>query len=290
VSDVTLSGIVNNEIESFSYPDLVFSADNRDESGPLSALPRLWATRKIGYLLNQIRLHGPEGEIIDQIVRLSIRYGIVTPYTSYLVTEPAPLGAAEQERIAGEQMEDMEAAPAAPTFGKNAVEKAAEQGAMEEAESVAGPPAEAVDVVRIVGSRTFVYTGDAWVDTSFDPDVMQTVKVNFLSEDYFALTQTSFELAAAFAMGPEVIALYDGVVYEVVAEDVPTEPIQVPAQPTEEATPVIEEPVIVGIPTEEPASEPGSPPSTPVPCLGGMLPLLLVPLAGVVVVVRKRLT
>ena len=35
-------------------------------------------------------------------MRLSIRYGIVTPYTSYLVTEEMALGAEAQDRIAGE--------------------------------------------------------------------------------------------------------------------------------------------------------------------------------------------
>ena len=44
----------------------------------LQFIPRLWATRKIGYLLTEVRLNGPQQELIDQIVRLSIRYGIVT--------------------------------------------------------------------------------------------------------------------------------------------------------------------------------------------------------------------
>jgi Ca-activated chloride channel homolog len=59
-------------------------------------------------------LQGPDQETIDQIVRLSIRYGIVTPYTSYLVTEEMPLGAAEQERIAGEQYSQLQSAPLRP--------------------------------------------------------------------------------------------------------------------------------------------------------------------------------
>jgi len=46
-------------------------------------VPRLWATRKIGALLSAIRLHGEDPELVDSIVRLSIRYGIITPYTSF---------------------------------------------------------------------------------------------------------------------------------------------------------------------------------------------------------------
>ncbi len=63
------------------------------ESRPLtgsdrfSFLPRLWATRRIGYLLEEIRLQGRTKELEDEIRRLGLKYGIVTPYTSYLVTE-----------------------------------------------------------------------------------------------------------------------------------------------------------------------------------------------------------
>ena len=60
-------------------------------------LPRLWATRKIGYLLDSIRLRqtdtpGSNGsaddpELVSEIVRLSKEYGVITPYTSFLVTD-----------------------------------------------------------------------------------------------------------------------------------------------------------------------------------------------------------
>jgi len=50
-------------------------------------VPRLWAVRKVGYLMDQIRLSGRNDELRKEIVRLGKRYGIVTPYTSYLVIE-----------------------------------------------------------------------------------------------------------------------------------------------------------------------------------------------------------
>lgn len=53
-------------------------------------LPRLWATRKVGYLLDQIRLHGANRELTDEVVRLAKRHGIVTPYTSALILEDEP--------------------------------------------------------------------------------------------------------------------------------------------------------------------------------------------------------
>ncbi|MFH1635090.1 MAG: VIT domain-containing protein [Chloroflexota bacterium] len=294
LTDVTLTGLVNGETQTFHFPDQVFTADSTNLQSPISNLqciPRLWATRKIGYLLNQIRLHGPEQELINQIVRLSIRYGIVTPYTSYLVTEAMPLGAAEQERIANDAYSDMQAAPAAPTYGQEAVEKAAEQGAMEAAESVAAPPAEAANMVRIVGARGFVLADDIWVDTAFDPDLMQTVEVAFLSDDYFALAESRPELGAAFALGWRVIAISDGVAYQVVDADSSVAPVDIPeadapANPaTEPAT------TETGLGPEstsrEPAATPAPGESGGLSCLGGLLPLVLFPLRVIVFHIRR---
>ncbi len=50
-------------------------------------IPRVWATRKVGYLLDEIRLRGENREIRESVIQLARRFGIVTPYTSYLVTE-----------------------------------------------------------------------------------------------------------------------------------------------------------------------------------------------------------
>jgi Ca-activated chloride channel family protein len=50
-------------------------------------LPRLWSTRRVGYLLEEIRLHGEEPELVDEIKHLGVKFGIVTPYTSFLVRE-----------------------------------------------------------------------------------------------------------------------------------------------------------------------------------------------------------
>ncbi|HID08420.1 MAG TPA: VWA domain-containing protein, partial [Armatimonadetes bacterium] len=50
-------------------------------------LPRLWAARKIGYLLDEVRLHRNQ-ELIDEIIRLSKEFGILTEFTAFLVTEP----------------------------------------------------------------------------------------------------------------------------------------------------------------------------------------------------------
>jgi Ca-activated chloride channel family protein len=282
-TDVTLTGKFNNETQTFVFSDQVFESQSKADSAQAS-IPRLWATRKIGYLLNKIRLNGPDQETIDQIVKLSIRYGIVTPYTSYLVTEEMPLGAAEQERIAGEQYNQMQAQPTQAPSGAGAVQKAYDEGVMAGAGSASAPPAEAANIIKIVGSRTFVLSDNIWTDTAFDPDTMQTVKVSFLSDDYFALTVSDPDLAAAFALGERVIALTGSVAYEVVPSDEPVEPIDVPAQTEPTAYPApntsAPTPTSAAYPVVEPTSTPAS-----TPCASALLPFLLAPLC--VLALRK---
>jgi len=81
--DLRLTGLVNNRPVTYTYEAVKF----RDEDGE-PFIARLWATRKVGYLLTQIRLHGAQRELVDEVIELSKRYGIITPYTSYLVEEP----------------------------------------------------------------------------------------------------------------------------------------------------------------------------------------------------------
>ena len=58
-----------------------------DEANDHEFIPRLWATRRVGYLLDEIRLRGENKELKDEVVELARKYSIVTPYTAYLITE-----------------------------------------------------------------------------------------------------------------------------------------------------------------------------------------------------------
>ena len=115
---ITLTGVVNGQPETFTYANQLFQT-----SGGYDFVPRLWATRRIGYILNQIRLHGDSPELIDEIVKLSVRYGIVTPYTSYLVTEDNILSEDQRNKVAHDQYNQSLQAPAAPSSGAGAVQR-----------------------------------------------------------------------------------------------------------------------------------------------------------------------
>src|SRR3989442_12549963 len=74
--------MVNGTKKKFTY-DMSFS----DETTERGFMPRLWATRRVGYLLEEIRLHGENAEIKEEVTELARKYSIVTPYTAYLIVE-----------------------------------------------------------------------------------------------------------------------------------------------------------------------------------------------------------
>jgi len=77
-----LTGSVNNTGEKF-----VYECDFSELQSKNGFIEPLWAKRRIGHLLDTIRLHGETKEVVDDVIRLSKEYGIQTPYTSYLVLE-----------------------------------------------------------------------------------------------------------------------------------------------------------------------------------------------------------
>ncbi|MBN2712612.1 MAG: VWA domain-containing protein [Planctomycetes bacterium] len=79
---VRLSGKVAGEEKTLTYENTFPAKETANDF-----LPRIWALRKVGYLLDDIRLHGETKEIREEIISLSKEYGIMTPYTSWLVIE-----------------------------------------------------------------------------------------------------------------------------------------------------------------------------------------------------------
>jgi Ca-activated chloride channel family protein len=226
---ITLSGTVNDRKVAIVYPK-----NNFTEEGGAEFIPRLWATRAIGSSLTEIRLHGEDQELVDAIVALSIRYGIITPYTSFLIDEEDIFSESGREAISREFGEELAADAAAPSSGSAAVEKAAFQGGMAAAEAPLtssvtlfptstgadggvskAEPRAVSEIVKQVGSKTFVLRDDVWTDTSFDGSKMETVLVEFLSEEYFDLISETPVLGDYFALGERVIVVYDGTAYEV---------------------------------------------------------------------------
>src|SRR5262249_21992193 len=80
---LTLKGLSGGALKHYVYENQSFPLRNEQND----FLPRLWATRRVGWLMEQVRTNGEQKELRDEIVDLGTRYGIVTPYTSYLALE-----------------------------------------------------------------------------------------------------------------------------------------------------------------------------------------------------------
>lgn len=221
-------------------------------------IPRLWAARKIGYLLTQIRLHGENAEWVDAIVTLSLRYGIITPYTSFLVEENAPL-TAEQRAKAPEQFA---AQPTPSASGVEAVQEAESRLGLGGAQSVppltqeplpqggGGAPAgeedqRAVSAIRYAGDKTFLCTGSTGsveavcVDTLFVPDQMTAREIGFGTATYWQLVNDHSTWRAYLALAPEVtFVAVDGTAYHILPGGPEGEPVPVTAEPAALTTPV----------------------------------------------------
>ena len=77
---IVLNGKLGREKKQYTYE---LDVTKKPDGKPF--VEELWARRKVGYLLDQIRLAGEEKELVDEVIRLAMNYGITTPYTSYLI-------------------------------------------------------------------------------------------------------------------------------------------------------------------------------------------------------------
>lgn len=82
--NLTLSGLVGGKRQSF---DLHADLAERSVGDTNSFVEKVWATRRIGELIDEIDLHGQNRELVDELVELSKKHGIMTPYTSFLADE-----------------------------------------------------------------------------------------------------------------------------------------------------------------------------------------------------------
>jgi Ca-activated chloride channel homolog len=253
---LVLEGTVNGEKRAFEY-----SVEFKESDTSKAYLPRMWAVRRVGYLMDQISLKGANKELQEEIVRLGTKFGIVTPYTSFLVVEDTAPPTAGEPLPAGRRSGDSafgnrggvgggggRPAPAPEDqAGEGAVSKSSsnlerrradtaadgEEAEKDANEDLAGAAREAgratrrearfaelkkagmsdeqakqeaANVVRTVGTRTFVWSEGRWVESDLtNGEIAKAEAVEYLSEAWFELSRKSNEMAKVLAIGDEII-------------------------------------------------------------------------------------
>ena len=227
---VRLKGEIAGQPTTYVY-ELNFTADDGTEF-----IPRLWAARKIGHLLTQIRLHGEQQEWIDAVVSLSLRYGIITPYTSFLVQEDDVLSSTQREEAA----ETFRAVRTPAPSGQQAVAEAEERLGLGGAD--APPPMEErapdeaapghVNRIRYAGNKTFLCDQESCTDSTYVPDKMSALKIKFGSERYWQLLSDHPAWGEYLALAPEVTFIApDGTAYQISVEEGREAPVEAPTEP-----------------------------------------------------------
>ncbi len=218
---VTLTGRVGDRIVRFEYAlHLPASQLSHD------FLPRVWAGRKIAHRIEEMKRHGPTKEVVEEIVRLAKQFGIVSPYTSYLVSEDiidhgnsmAP--GLMAQRVQGRYRDFAESNWAGDLAVEGArFERRLSWGeglhALDElAVAASGRSAkEVMQKVRSIGPKTFYLSDGVWYDSAYDPELHpEPTRVVMGSDEFRQLLDRLPGIARYFSL-TQVIVLYRGKVY-----------------------------------------------------------------------------
>lgn len=208
-------------------------------------IPFIWASRRVGFLMDEIRLHGENRELVEEIIRLSKEFGIITPYTSFLVTEDT--ASASRARPITDQQAGTVSSGGNGTEGYNVADVFKPQASSPDADfaastiheksgrsavslsktanelksSIAPAKSKTIDeqvaqtAVKRIADRTFYLSKEMWIDSRYRTS-MKLVTITFNSDRYFKLITDQPELARFLGLGRNLIVVLGEVAYQIV--------------------------------------------------------------------------
>ncbi len=235
---IKVTGTVAGETKTFEYK-LTFPELSEDDKS--SFVPRLWAGKKVDFLLNELRKSAPgdmNQELVDEVTYLAKRYGIITPYTSYLMADDlAASGPAGNVPVAGRPGFGLGGGGqfrnrfnALRTPAASAVQKAQQVNAAKETSDLRrkqdksgldafdyqaqleyerqGKTGSVLQAVRYIGSKTFYQRGVEWQESAFDSGKIKNVQtVTIGSDEYVKLLLANSATAKYLALGDVVMKI-----------------------------------------------------------------------------------
>ncbi len=200
---VVVRGKVEGREREFVFERSFPPADLQD-----AFVARIWASQKIGFLLDEIRLRGRSRELVDEVIALSRRHGIMTEYTSFLIDED---GTAPAAALRAAALDNFDRAFREQN-GDWAISQCQNGENYKRNDNVAGINvildragyAQRLERVRAVAGKVFYRRGNAWVDVEALGLQVGEVVENF-SPRYFELTGSEEQFNFYQALGEEVI-------------------------------------------------------------------------------------
>ncbi len=240
ISVVTLTGKLNGAEKKFTY-----QADFANKNNRYEFIPPLWAIRKVGYLLDQIRLNGADKELVEEVTLLAKTYGIITPYTSYLIMEDERVNIAgrrlpEEVVIFNNRARDNAGFEKANSEAYNQLQAVTDTAAvansmefqdMNNARTYSkkvkssskmnyvdktGKNRNYAEQKRKVNNKMFYQNGDEWIDLDVQNNADKKVqKVKFASDEYFRMLNDNPQMSSYLSVGKNVRFIYDNQMIEI---------------------------------------------------------------------------
>ncbi len=246
---VTIKGKVGGKEQSFDFPARLIEKST-DQSHAF--VEKLWAMRRIGEIIDEIDLKGKNDELVKELVGLSTKHGILTPYTSFLADETAPAKQLADVRLhldtAGKSVERLQEAAGVSGFSQRAAKFDFQNAQLAPASaapgfsageatasglSVAGRAANSYraidsdktilcDGIQNCGNETLYRRGKQWIannakDLDAEKDKAKIREIQRFSDDYFALvrgnTPDENAILAAQQPGEELLCRFRGQAY-----------------------------------------------------------------------------
>ena len=223
---VRLTGLLGDSRKQFQYV-VSFADQSLDD-----CVPRFWALKKMSFLLGEINLHGKNEELVSEIRQLGKKFGIVTPYTSFLIVEEGLRqmtlgGRTEQEA----QMKFETAKTGAEAVGRSKMlADGARKQVADSMQYAAAPAMTASEPERkslqakldknivCAGDKTFILQADGYYIDSLlsEKEIQSAREINFMSPEYFELLKRNPELSKYLSIGQKIIMGYKGQTYKIV--------------------------------------------------------------------------
>lgn len=194
-------------------------------------VPRLWASRKIAELIDAVRQMGADPgtsgndpkvkELVDEIVRLSTEFGILTEYTAFLAREGTDLG--NREEVFREVSRVLESRAMRTRSGISAVNQSFNmirqkgQTTLNARNDFYDEKMNRVSIATIqqINDRAYYRRGNRWVDSRLvnEEDKVKPAKIiEFGSKEFIELAQklARENRQGSIALTGDVLLLVDG--------------------------------------------------------------------------------
>jgi Ca-activated chloride channel family protein len=186
-ANIRVAGVAGGRQQEYKYQARFAEATHDDTNGFIA---KLWALRRIGEIIDDLDLHGRNQELVDELVALSQRHGILTPYTSFLTDDNVNLtemrrNAATAARSAADQLTLVTG-----TAGFVQREQKAQMQFAANVQMPAAPPAQ-MQRLQQIGQKAFFKKNRLWQDSTVTPEqVRNAIHVTQFSRAYFDLAES----------------------------------------------------------------------------------------------------